>query len=56
MGQKFLLKIDNMSLNYLFEQPDLNARQAIWLDFLREYYFELKHINNKENKIYDALS
>ena len=31
LGRKFLLKTDNMSLKYLFKQPDLNVRQAIWL-------------------------
>ena len=56
MGWKFLLKIDNMSLKYLFKQQDLNTRQARWLDFLREYHFELNHIKGKENKIVDALS
>ena len=55
MGRKFLLKIDNMSMKYLFEQPDLNARQAIWFSFLSEYHFELKHIKGKENKVVDAL-
>ena len=55
MRKKFLLKIDNMSLKYLFEQPDLNAMQTIWLAFLSEYHFELKHIKGKENKIVDAL-
>ena len=56
MGSKFLLKADNMSLKYLFDQPDLNLRQARWLDFLSEYHFELKHIEGKENKVVDALS
>ena len=56
MGRNFLLKIENMSLKYLFDQPDLNARQARWLDFLDEYHFELKHIKGKENKVTDALS
>ena len=55
MGRKFLLKIDNMSLKYLFNQPDLNARQTKWLDFLREYHFEVEHIKGKENKVVDAL-
>ena len=45
-----------MSLKYLFEQPDLNSRQARWLDFLSEYHFEIKHIKGKENNIVDALS
>ena len=56
MGKKFLLKIDNMNLKYLFEQPDLNATQTRWLDFFSKYHFELNHINGKENKIVDALS
>ena len=45
-----------MSLKYLFEQPDLNTRQARWLAFLSEYHFELKHIKCKENKVVYALS
>ena len=56
MGRKFLLKTDNMILKYLFEQQDMNARQARWLYFLIKYNFELKHIKSKENKIVDALS
>ena len=56
MGSKFLLKTYNMSWEYLFNQPDLNARQSMWLDFLSEYHFELKHIKGKENKVADALS
>ena len=56
MGRKFLLKIDNMSLKYLLDQPDLNVRQARWLDFLNEYHFYLKDIKGKENKVVDALS
>ena len=49
MGRKFLIKTDNMSLKYLFDQLDLNARQARWLDFLSEYHFELKQNKGKEN-------
>ena len=56
MGRKFLLKTDNMSLKYLFEQPNLNSRKSRWWDFLSEYHFELNHIKIKENKIVDALS
>ena len=56
MGRKFLLMIDNMSLKYLFDQLDMNARQARWLAFLSEYHFELNHIKGKENKVSNALS
>ena len=47
---------DNISLKYLFDQQNLNARQARWLAFLSEYDFEIKHIKGKENKVTDALS
>ena len=46
---------DNRSLKYLFDKQNLNVRQAIWLAFLSEYDFEIKHIKGKENKVADAL-
>ena len=45
-----------MSLKYLFDEPYLNATQARWLAFLREYHFVLKHIKGNEKKIVDALT
>ena len=56
MGRKFLLLTDNSGVKYLFSQPDLNARQARWLAFLRKFNFEVRHIKGKENKVVDALS
>jgi hypothetical protein len=56
MGRKFLLLTDNSGVKYLFNQPDLNARHAMWLAFLREFDFEVRHIKGKENKVADALS
>jgi len=56
IGRKFVLMSDNISLKYLFDQQNLNARQAQWLAFLSEYDFEIKHIKGKENKVADALS
>ena len=56
MGRKFLLLTDNSDVKYLFSQPELNARQAIWLAFLHEFDFEVRHIQGKENKVADALS
>ena len=56
MGRKFLLKTENMSLKYLFDQPDMNARKSRWFDFLSEYHFELNHIKGKENKVANSLS
>ena len=40
----------------MFEKPILNAKQDIWIQFLCEFYFEIKHIKGKENKVVDALN
>ena len=47
---------DNISLKYMFDQQNLNARKSRWLVFLSEYDFEIIHIKGKENKVVDALS
>jgi hypothetical protein len=52
MGKRFELR---NGLKYLFEQPNLNARQARWMEFLCEFDFEIKHIKGKEKKVVDAL-
>ena len=43
-------------MKYLFGQPNLNARQSRWLEFLGEYDFDIKHMKGKENKVVDALN
>ena len=50
-----MMMSDNISLNYLFDQQNLNARQARWFLILSEYEFEIKHIKRRENKVVDAL-
>jgi hypothetical protein len=56
LGRKFVLMTDHYGLRYLFDQPKLNARQARWMALLSEFYFEIKHIKGKENRVADALS
>jgi hypothetical protein len=56
MGKRFELRTDHNGLKYLFDHPTLNARKSIWLEFLCEYDFDIKHIKGKENKVVDALS
>ena len=56
MGKNFELRIDHDGLKYLFEQPNLNARQRRWMELLCEYDFDINHIKGKENKVVDALS
>jgi len=47
IGRTFLLMFDNISLKYMFDQQNINTRQARWLAFLSEYDFEIKHIKGK---------
>jgi hypothetical protein len=56
LGRKFVLMTDHCGLRYLFDQPKLNARQAIWMALLSEFDFEIKHIKGKENMVVDALN
>jgi hypothetical protein len=56
MGRSFELRTDHNGLKYLFDQPNLNARQSRWLEFLSEHDFDIKHIKGKENKVADAIS
>ena len=56
IGRRFLLMSNNISLKYLFDQQNLNARQTRWLAFLREYDIEINHIKGKENKVANALN
>jgi hypothetical protein len=56
LGRRFELRVEHMSLKYLFDQLSLNARKARWLKFLCEFDFEITHVKGKENKVGDALS
>ena len=56
MGRKFELRTDHCGLKYLFDHPTLNARKSRRLKSLCEFYFEIKQIKGKENKVANALS
>jgi len=47
---------DHSGLRYLFDQPNLNARQARWLATINEFDFEIKYIKGKENMVANDLS
>jgi hypothetical protein len=55
MGKRVELRTDHNGLKYLFDQPTLNVRQTRWFEFLSEYFFDIKHIKGKENKVANAL-
>ena len=47
---------DHKSLKYLFSQKELNRHQRRWLEFLKDYNFELSYHPGKANVMVDALS
>ena len=40
-GARFEVFSDHKSLKYLFDQKELNMRQRRWMEFLKDYDFEL---------------
>ncbi|CAJ2645709.1 unnamed protein product [Trifolium pratense] len=55
-GSKFEVFSDHKSLKYLFDQKELNMRQRRWLEFLKDYDFDLSYHPGKANVVADALS
>lgn len=55
LWQRFILISNHSGLGYLFDQPNLNFRQARWLVTLSEFDFEIKYIKGKENRVAGAL-
>ena len=55
-GSKFEVFSDHKSLKYLFDQKELNMRQRRWMEFLKDYDYELKYHPGKANVVADALS
>ena len=47
---------DHRSLEYLFDQKELNMRQRRWIEFLKDYDFELLYHPGKANVVADAFS
>nr|KYP37706.1 Retrovirus-related Pol polyprotein from transposon 17.6 [Cajanus cajan] len=55
-GSRFEVFSDHKSLKYLFDQKELNIRQRRWLEFLKDYDFQLNYHPGKANVVADALS
>ncbi|XP_019418526.1 PREDICTED: uncharacterized protein LOC109329303 [Lupinus angustifolius] len=47
---------DHKSFKYLFNQKELNMRQTRWIEFLKDYDFDLQYHPKKANVAADALS
>ena len=46
-GSRFEVFNDHKSLKYLFDQKELNMRQRRWLEFLKDYDFQLRLSSRK---------
>ena len=55
-GAKFEIYTDHKSLKYVLTQSDLNLRQRRWVDYLKDYDFELAYHLGKANVVADALN
>jgi len=55
-GSQFQVFNDHKSLKYLFDQKELNMRQCMWMEYLKDYDFELLYHPGKANVVADALS
>ena len=49
LGRIFVLMAYDYGLEYLFDHPWLNVRQARWMALISDFDFEMKHIKGKEN-------
>ncbi|GKC10106.1 putative reverse transcriptase domain-containing protein [Tanacetum coccineum] len=55
-GMKSVIYTDHKSLQYIFDQKDLNMRQRRWIELLSDYECEIKYHPGKANMVADALS
>jgi len=55
-GAQFRVFSDHKSLKYLFDKKELNMRHRRWIEFLKDYDFELLYHPGKANVVADALS
>jgi hypothetical protein len=56
MGTHCNIYTDHKSLKYIFTQADLNMRQRIWLELIKDYDLEVQYHMGKVNVVADALS
>ncbi|GJR53047.1 putative reverse transcriptase domain-containing protein [Tanacetum coccineum] len=55
-GTKSVIYTDHKSLQYIFDQKDLNMRQRRWIKLLNDNECEIKYHSGKVNVVADALS
>ncbi|GKB30202.1 putative reverse transcriptase domain-containing protein, partial [Tanacetum coccineum] len=55
-GTKSVIYTDHKSLQYIFDQKELNMRQRRWIEFFSDYECEIRYHPGKANVVADALS
>ncbi|GKB64135.1 putative reverse transcriptase domain-containing protein [Tanacetum coccineum] len=53
---KSVIYIDHKSLQYIFDQKELNMHQRRWIQLLSDYECEIKYHSGKANVVADALT
>jgi hypothetical protein len=56
IGTKCRIYTDHKSLKYIFTQRDLNLRQRLWLELIKDYDLGIHYHPSKANLVADALS
>jgi hypothetical protein len=56
MGNNCDIYTDHKSLKYIFTQSELNLRQSIWLELIKDYDLNIHYHPGKANVVADALS
>ncbi|GKA43797.1 putative reverse transcriptase domain-containing protein [Tanacetum coccineum] len=56
IATKSVIYTDHESLQYIFDQKELNMRQRRWIELLSDYECEIKYHSGKANVVADSLS
>jgi hypothetical protein len=56
IGKRHEIYLDHKSLKFIFTQLDLNLRQRIWLELIKDYDLGINYHPGKANVVADALS
>ena len=55
-GERCEIYTNHKSLKYFFTQKELNMRQQMWLELIKDYNFSINYHPSKANVVADALS